>query len=70
MDHGASDDERPYVFAAVEVVGVEIIDTGRTLVVRLRRADTGEAAVLLSALLALDLARHITDKLNGPSDDA
>ena len=70
MDQKASDDDRPYVFAAIEVVDVETIDTGRTVVVRLRRADDGEAAVLLSAPLALDLARHIIDKLNGSSSDA
>ena len=70
MDQKASDDDRPYVFAAIKVVDVETIDTGRTLVVRLRRADNGEAAVLLSVPLALDLARHITDKLNGSLDKA
>ena len=70
MDQKASDDDRPYVFAAIEVVSVETIDTGRTLVVRLRRADTGEAAILLSTPLALELARSINDTLNSPFGDA
>ena len=70
MDQKASDDDQLYVFAAIEVVDVATIDTGRTLVVRLRRADTGEAAILLSTPLALDLARSIIEKLNSLSGDA
>jgi len=59
-----SDDDQPYVFAAVQVVSVEPIDGGRTLVVRFKRSDGGEAAVLLSSPLAQDLKRQIADTLN------
>lgn len=55
-----SDSDPPYVFAAVDVSGVEMIDGGRTLVIRLRKADGGEAAVLLSRPVADDLSSRIT----------
>ena len=59
-----SDSDQPYVFAAVEVSGVEMIDGGRTLAIRLRKADGDEAAVLLSRPVADDLSRRVTALLD------
>jgi hypothetical protein len=57
----------PYVFAAVEVSDVEMIDGGRTLAIRLRKADGSEAAVRLSRPVADDLSRWITALLDARS---
>ncbi|RYZ71005.1 MAG: hypothetical protein EOP09_05270 [Proteobacteria bacterium] len=70
MERAVSDDDLPYAFAAIEVISVETIDSGRTFVVRLRRPDGGDAVMLLSMPLAQDLVRQITDKLNGSPEKA
>lgn len=62
--------EELYVFAAVQVVSVEPIDGGRTLAVRLQKADGDEAVVLLSLPLAQDLRGQLTCVLNGASERA
>ncbi len=64
-----SDSDQFYVFAAVEVSGVEMIDGGRTLAIRLRKADGGEAAVLLTRPFADDLNRRITALLGATSQE-
>jgi len=58
-----SDSDQPYVFAATEVTGTEMIDGGRTLAIRFRRADGGESAVLLPLLVAQDLSGRIAGAL-------
>jgi hypothetical protein len=62
-----SDSDPPYVFAAVDVSGVEMIDGGRTLAIRLRKADGDEAAVRLSRPVADDLSCRITALLDARS---
>lgn len=62
-----SDSDQPYVFAAVQVISTEMIDGGRTLAVRLRKADGEEAVVLLSRMVAEDLSRQIAEMLRSAS---
>lgn len=62
-----SDNDQPYVFAAIEVTATEMIDGGRTLAIRLGRADGGEAAILLPLLVAQDLSGRIADALSANS---
>lgn len=50
----------PQVFASVRVIDVEPIDGGRTLAVRLEKADGGEVTVLLSQVLAEDLRQRVS----------
>lgn len=54
------DSDPPYVFAAIRVINVETIDGGRTLAVRLQKADGEGAVVLLSLPLAQDLSSQLT----------
>lgn len=54
---------QPYVFAAIQVIGAEMIDGGRTLAVRLRKADEEEAVLLLSRSVAEDLNRKMAEML-------
>lgn len=54
-----SDSDQPYVFAAIQVISTELIDGGRTLAVRLRKADGDEAVLLLSQSLAAELNRQL-----------
>jgi hypothetical protein len=61
-----SDNDQPQVFAATDVTGAEAIDGGRTLAIRLRRADGGESAILLPLVVAQDLSSRIADALSGP----
>ena len=65
-----SGDERPYVFAAVQVLGITLIDGGRTLAVRLQRADGEETVVLLAYPLAEDLNWQLADTLNRAPETA
>lgn len=59
-----SDSDQPYVFAATEVTGAEMIDGGRTLAIRFRRADGGESVILLPLLVAQDLSGRIAGALS------
>lgn len=59
-----SDSEQPFVFAATEVMGAEKIDGGRTLAIRLRKADGGEAVILLPLHAAQDLSGQLTDAID------
>ena len=63
-----SDSDQPYVSAAVQVISTEMIDSGRTLAVRLRRADGGEAVLLLSKPVAEHLNRQMAEMLRSASD--
>lgn len=64
QERGVSDRDQCYVFAATEVSGVEMIDGGRTLAIRLQKADGDGAVVLLSLRVAEDLNRQTTALLN------
>ncbi|CAO4192920.1 hypothetical protein [Methylorubrum extorquens] len=56
--------DAPDAFAVGRVLSVESIDNGRTLVVRLEKADGTEAVVLLSQSVASDIHRQIAVLLN------
>lgn len=59
-----SEKVRPHVFAAVEVLGLTLIDGGDTVAARLRTADGGETAVLMPIGAGEDLARRIGEALD------
>lgn len=48
-----------HIFAAIRVLSVEMIDTGRTAAVRLQQADGQETVVLLPIAVADDLQRQL-----------
>lgn len=59
-----SEKPHPHVFAAVEVLGLTLIDGGDTVAARLRTADGGEAAILMPVRAGEELARRIGEALN------
>ncbi len=59
-----SNDVAPDAFAVGRVLNIELIDSGRTLGVRLEKADGTEAVLLLSQVVASDLHRQIAALLN------
>ncbi|CAA2155871.1 hypothetical protein MBRA_01492 [Methylobacterium brachiatum] len=67
MECVVSDSDQPYVFAAVQVISTEMIDGGRTLAVRLRKADGREAVLLLSKPVAEDLNLQMDETLRSAS---
>ncbi|OHV17419.1 hypothetical protein BK022_05710 [Methylorubrum extorquens] len=54
-----SSDDAADAFAVGRILSVELIDDGRTLGVRLEKADGTEAVVLLSQSAASDLHRQM-----------
>ncbi|WP_264046841.1 hypothetical protein [Methylobacterium flocculans] len=56
-----SDSSKPDVFAAIRVLGVELIDGGRTLAVRLEKATGTEAVLLLAQPVADELFRQMAE---------
>ena len=56
-----SSDVAPDAFAVSRVLSVELIDGGRTLGVRLEKADGTVAVVLLSRSIAGDLLRKMAE---------
>ena len=56
-----SDSSKPDVFAAIRVLGIELIDGGRTLAVRLEKATGAEAVVLLAQPVADELYRQMAE---------
>lgn len=59
-----SNDAAPDAFAVVRVLSIELIDGGRTLGVRLEKADGTEAVLLLSQAVASDIHRQMAAVLN------
>ncbi|MRI54055.1 hypothetical protein D8770_08820 [Methylobacterium sp. DB1607] len=59
-----SNDVAPDVFAVGRVLSIELVDSGRTLGVRLEKADGTEAVLLLSQAVAGDLHRQMAALLN------
>ena len=57
-------DDAPDAFAVGRVISVELIDGGRTLGVRLEKADGTEAIVLLPQSVAGDLHRQMAAVLS------
>ena len=56
-----SDSSKPDVFAAIRVLGIELIDGGRTLAVRLEKATGTETVVLLAQPVADELYRQMAE---------
>lgn len=63
-----SEPTKPHVFAATQVLGVTLIDTGRTVAVRLQGPDGRKAAMLLPVPAAGELARQLTKALTTAPD--
>ena len=59
-----SNDVAPDAFAVGRVLSIELVDSGRTLGVRLEKADGTEAVLLLSQAVAGDLHRQMAALLN------
>lgn len=59
-----SSDDAPDAFAVGRVISIELIDGGRTLGVRLEKADGTEAVVLLPQSVASDLHRQMAAVLS------
>lgn len=53
------------VYAAVRIVSVSLIDTGRTVAVQLEKADGECAAILLSRAVCDELQRRLNAALDG-----
>ncbi|WP_437871497.1 hypothetical protein ACSD7O_24655 [Methylorubrum extorquens] len=59
-----SNDAAPDAFAVVRVLSIELIDGGRTLGVRLEKADGTEVVLLLSQAVASDIHLQMAAVLN------
>jgi len=59
-----SNDAAPDAFAVGRVLSIELIDSGRTLSVRLKKADGTEAVLLLPQAVASGLHRQMAALLN------
>lgn len=65
-----SSEERMQVVSAVQVRGVELIDTGNTLALRLTNADGTGTAVLLPMATAADLIHQVAEAFAMQGADA
>ena len=65
-----SSEERMLVVSAVQVRGVELIDTGHTLALRLTNADGTGTAVLLPMAAAADLIHQVAEAFAARSANA
>lgn len=59
---------KPHVFAAVRVLSVGLIDHGNTIVMRLKRSDGGEEAILLPLAIGHDLLAQLSTQLEGEAE--
>ncbi|TGD98669.1 hypothetical protein [Methylobacterium nonmethylotrophicum] len=59
-----NDEAQQVVVAVSRLLQVQVIDSGRTLAMRLEAADGRELAVLVPRLVADDLRTHLVDTLD------
>lgn len=62
-------ERKPHVFAVVRVVSVSVIDHGNTIVLRLKRSDGGEEAILLPLAIGHDLVAQLVAQLEEDAEN-